>query len=189
MGTNMEIHHIGTKSIETIRLLLRRFKAEDAGDMFHNWASDPEVCKYLSWGPHKDPDASLKRVLNWVNNYSFDSTYVWAIELKDRKMVIGSISVEITNDTAKNCEVGYCIGRPYWNRGIMTEALRAVMHYLFYEVGYQTIQAKHDTLNIASGIVMQKAGMRFIRIEYHTGIRRDGSYYDLAVYAKNITDD
>lgn len=185
----MGIQHKGTKTIETVRLILRRFRLEDAEDMYWNWASDPEVCRYLSWGPHKDAEASLKRVTNWVNNYEQDSSYVWAIELKGKDMAIGSISVELSNDTARSCEVGYCIGRPYWNRGIMTEALRAVMHYLFYEVGYQMIQAKHDVLNKASGKVMQKAGMRFMKLEYRVGVRKDGSFYDCAVYARNISED
>lgn len=68
----------------------------------------------------------------------------------------------------------------------MTEALRAVMHFLFYEVGYEMIVAKHDTQNIASGRVMQKAGMEFVRVEAQAGKRKDGSYYDCAVYAKKI---
>lgn len=185
----MVIQHMGTRTIETVRLVLRRFRVEDSEDMFRNWASDPEVCKYLSWGPHRDSDDSLKRVIAWVNRYAYDSTYVWAIELKGKGMVIGSISVEFSNDTAATCEVGYCIGRAYWNRGIMTEALRAVMHYLFYEVGYRTIIAKHDTQNIASGKVMQKAGMLFLKIEYRAGVRRDGSFYDCAVYSKSISDE
>jgi ribosomal-protein-alanine N-acetyltransferase len=189
MGTVSGLRHKGTQTIETIRLILRRFRLEDAEDMFRNWAGDPEVCRYLSWGPYKDSDAAVKRITNWVNNYIFDYTYVWAIELKGKNMAIGSISVELTNDAARSCEVGYCIGRPYWNRGIMTEALRAVMHFLFFEVGYQNIMAKHDVLNTASGMVMQKAGMKFLKIEYQVGVRRDGSYYDCAVYSKNIADD
>ena len=185
----MLIRHQGTKVIETPRLVLQRFKTDDAEDMFYNWAGDPEVCKFLSWGPHKDVEVSRKRILNWISNYNFDNSYVWAIELKSKNTVIGSISVEISNETALSCEVGYCLGKEYWNRGIMTEALRAVMHYLFFEVGYQRIQAKHDVLNEASGKVMQKAGMTFDKYEYHVGVRRDGSYYDCAVYAKSISDE
>lgn len=188
-GEKMQMHHQGTKPIETIRLLLRRFKPEDTEDMFHNWASDPEVCRFLLWGPHLDVEATRKRITNWVNNYEMNHAYVWALELKSKGTVIGSISVEWSNDTSRSCEVGYCMAKLYWGRGIMTEALRAVMHYLFYEVGYQRIQAKHDILNIASGRVMQKAGMHLIKFEYHVGVRRDGSFYDCAVYVKNITDE
>jgi ribosomal-protein-alanine N-acetyltransferase len=157
--------------------------------MYHNWAGDPEVCKYLSWGPHKDAEVSRKRIINWINNYEYMNSYVWAIELKNKEMAIGSISVELSNDTALSCEVGYCIGRAYWGRGIMTEALIAIMHYLFYEVGYELIQAKHDVLNVASGKVMQKAGMQFSKTEYRVGVRRDGTYYDCAVYIKHRTDE
>lgn len=184
----MLIHHLGTQSIETLRLLLRRFRIEDSKDMFLNWANDPEVCKYLLWGPHKNEEASRRRIQQWVEHYELGNAYVWAITLKDSNIAIGSISVEISNDSSLSCEVGYCIGKAYWNRGILTEALRAVLHYLFYDVGYQRVQAKHDVQNIASGKVMQKAGMHFVKYEYHVGLRRDGSYYDCAVYEKHISD-
>ena len=185
----MLLNHQGTKTIETMRLILRKFQLEDAEDMFYHWASDPEVCKFLLWGPHKDVETSRRRIQQWVSNYERNNTYVWAIVLKGKNIAIGSISVEISNDSSLSCEVGYCIGKAYWSQGIMTEALRAMLHYLFYEIGYQRIQAKHDVLNVASGKVMQKAGMHFVKFEYHVGMRRDGSYYDCAVYAKNISDD
>jgi ribosomal-protein-alanine N-acetyltransferase len=157
--------------------------------MFMNWASDPEVCRFLSWGPHKDVLITQKRIEDWVRNYNNKNSYIWAIYLKGADKVIGSISVEISSESQQSCEIGYCIGKDYWNRGIMTEALLAVMHYLFYDVGYQKIQAKHDILNAASGKVMQKAGMRFEKIQYHMGVRRDGSIYDCAVYTKSIEDE
>jgi ribosomal-protein-alanine N-acetyltransferase len=185
----MSINHKGTQTIETMRLILRRFQLKDAKDMFDNWASDPLVCRYLSWGPHRELEDSRKRIVNWINNYGNENFYLWAIELKSDHTLIGSISLEISNEIDQSCEVGYCIGKSYWNRGIMTEALRAVMHYLFFEVGYIRIQAKHDVLNTASGKVMQKAGMHFAKTEYHVGTRRDGSRYDCDVYEKNITDE
>jgi len=188
MEKHMSINHKGTQSIETMRLILRRFCPEDAKDMYHNWAGDPIVCKYLSWGPHQSSEESLRRIMQWSSSYKNDNFYEWAIELKSRHIPIGSISVEVSNDLAESCEVGYCLGRQYWNKGIMTEALRTIMHFLFYEVGYQRIQAKHDVLNLASGKVMQNAGMQFVKIEAHVGIRRDGSRYDCAVYAKRIDD-
>lgn len=183
------LKHMGTNSIETLRLLLRRFNEYDAEDMYLNWAGDPEVVKFLPWGPHLDPSVTQKRIREWMPRYEYDHYYNWAICLKNTNTAIGSISVEIQKDTDLSCEVGYCIGKEYWSRGIMTEALRAVMHYLFYEVGYRKITARHDVLNVASGRVMQKCGMKFDKIIYHVSRRRDGSYCDCAVYTKNIWED
>ncbi len=180
----MQLHHLGTQPIETMRLQLRRFRAEDAEDMFYNWAGDPEVCKYLSWGPHPEVNVSRRRIAYWLSTYERNNSYVWAIESKFKKMVVGTISVEITDDSTSTCEVGYCLCKDYWGRGIMTEALHVVMHFLLNEVGYQRVIAKYDVQNIASGRVMQKAGMHFLKYEYRVGMRRDGSYYDCAVYER-----
>lgn len=178
------IKHIGTNSIETIRLVLRKFRTEDAFDMFKNWSSDIDTLKYLPWGPHSDVNVTHRRILSWVDSYKQLNVYNWAIYLKSNKQVIGSISVETSNDKEQSCEVGYCIGKSFWGRGIVVEALYAVMHYLFSEVGYEMIFAKHDVLNIASGRVMQKAGMHYVKTIHDVGRRRDGSMYDVDMYVK-----
>lgn len=178
------IKHIGTNSIETTRLLLRRFELLDTFDMYRNWAGDRETLKYLPWGPHSDVNVTYRRILSWVEKYKQPNMYNWAIFLKSDKQVIGSISVEISNDKEKSCEIGYCIGKNYWGREIVAEALRAVMHYMFYEVGYSMIFAKHDVLNVASGRVMQKVGMQFVKTIHNVGRRRDGSMYDVDMYVK-----
>ena len=180
--------HIGTNSIETMRLILRKFRPEDTFDMYKNWASDIETLRYLPWGPHSDVNVTHRRILSWVDNYEQANVYNWAIYLKSDRQVIGSISVEMTNNKEKSCEVGYCIGKSYWGRELVLEALRAVMHYLFYEVGYRKIFAKHDTYNIASGRVMQKAGMHYEKTIVDAGRRRDGSLYNLNMYVKYYYD-
>lgn len=180
--------HIGTNSIETMRLILRRFRPEDTFDMYKNWAGDIETLRYLPWGPHKDVNVTHRRILSWVENYKYPDVYNWAIYLKSDLQVIGSISVEMSNDKEKSCEIGYCIGKDYWGRELVLEALRAVMHYLFYEVGYRTIFAKHDTQNVASGRVMQKAGMHYERTISNVGRRRDGSLYNVDMYVKYYSD-
>ncbi len=185
----MNIQHKGTVTIETLRLILRRFEEKDASDMYLNWAGDPEVCKYLSWGPYSNEEVTRKRILAWISNYIRYNSYVWALELKRTGAAIGSISVEIADDKAGKCEVGYCLGKNYWKQGLMTEALVAVQHYLFYEIGYQTIQAKHDVLNIASGRVMQKAGMKYYKTLQQVGVRRDGTYYDCYLYVKHMDEE
>ncbi|NLL00501.1 MAG: GNAT family N-acetyltransferase [Clostridiales bacterium] len=178
------MNHIGTNSIETMRLILRRFRPEDTFDMYSNWASDIETLRYLPWGPHSDVNVTHRRILSWVANYEQANVYNWAIYLKTQKQVIGSISVEMSNDKEESCEVGYCIGKSFWGREIVVEALRAIMHYLFYEVGYKKIFARYDVLNTASGRVMQKVGMHYDRTMKDVGRRRDGSLYDVVIYVK-----
>ena len=107
----MNIQHKGTVRIETLRLILRPFKETDARDMYQNWAGDPDVCKYLSWGPHSSEEVSRKRIMAWVSNYFRMNSYVWALEMKRDQAVVGSISVEIADDIAGSCEIGYCLGK------------------------------------------------------------------------------
>ena len=153
--------HLGTKIIETRRLLLRPFTPEDGEAMFRNWASDPEVTKYLTWPTHTDPSVSSWVVEDWVSHYHEEKFYQWAIVLKDLGETIGSISVVKMNEEAQWVEIGYCIGRKWWHRGIMSEALDAVMKFFFEQVGVQRIQARHDPRNPNSGGVMRKCGMTY----------------------------
>jgi len=115
------INHIGTNSIETIRLILRRFKEEDTYDMHKNWASDKESLKFLSWGPYSDMGVTKGRIGTWIRQYDDKKVYNWAIYLKSIKEVIGQISVEISSDKEKSCEIGYCIGKEFWGREIVLD--------------------------------------------------------------------
>lgn len=153
--------HLGTVRIETPRLILRRFTMEDAPHMFQNWASDPEVTKYLTWPAHESLDVTNMVLSSWVADYEKAENYQWAIELKALGQPIGSISVVSRNDRAQLVHVGYCIGRNWWRQGIMTEALQAVMDFLFDEVGVNRIETRHDPNNPNSGRVMLKCGLKY----------------------------
>lgn len=158
----MMLTHIGTKTIETERLLLRRFRKEDAVPMFNNWANDPEVTKYLTWPAHKSVEETKMVIDGWIADQEKDDHYLWAIALRDEEsQPIGSISVVDHDDRVGKFHIGYCIGKQWWHQGIMTEALGAVMRFLFQEVGAQRIEAAHDPRNPHSGAVMRKCGMTF----------------------------
>ncbi len=153
---------IGTRTIETERLILRRYRIEDAEDMFENWASDPEVTGFLSWPTHKSADFTRSLLTQWVSYYEDGKTYNWGITLKGSDHVIGNIAVVERDQRTCSYEIGYCLGKAFWGRGIMPEALRAVIDYLFEgESDLQRIYATHDLRNSKSGRVMQKAGMHF----------------------------
>lgn len=151
--------HKGTQILTTQRLTLRPFTADDAADMFANWASDPEVTKFLTWPTHKSIDVS-KWVLNdWLPHYSELDYYSWAIVYEGH--AIGSISVVDHDDKVGKAQIGYCIGQSWWHMGIVCEALKAVIDFLFDEVGYARIEARHDPRNPHSGGVMKKCGMKY----------------------------
>jgi len=178
---------IGTKTIETDRLILRRFTLEDAERMFENWASDPEVTKYLTWEAHASVEDTRSILSDWVGRYGEGGFFEWAIEWKEIGQPIGSIGVVALDERIGEAEVGYCIGREYWGRGIMPEALRAVMDFLFDEVGASRVKAKHDAENPKSGRVMAKAGMIYEGTYRCAGYNNRG-IIDVVCYAMLASD-
>ncbi|WP_297417912.1 GNAT family N-acetyltransferase [Clostridium sp.] len=173
----------GTQQIETQRLILRRFEPSDSKYMYKNWATDSEVCKFLSWNPHKDLSETANIIEGWIKEYENADNYNWVIELKDIGEIIGQISIMQVNEKYSSCSVGYNISRQFYGNGIMTEALKAIISYLFKEVGMNRIEGRHNTLNPASGRVMQKSGMKFEGIMRQVQVNKFGEFYDLAVYS------
>ncbi len=151
----------GTERLETERLILRKLSLGDAESMFKNWASDDEVTKYLVWESHKNLEVTKEYLKNIVKEYENPKNFDWCIELKSIGEPIGTIGCKGLDENIKKIEVGYCIGRRWWGNGIMAEALKEVINFLIFKVGINRIEACHDVRNFASGIVMQKAGMRF----------------------------
>lgn len=155
------MNNLGTKTIETQRLILRQFRQADAEDVFKNWASDNEVTKYLTWPSHNTVEVSESIIDMWVKDYSDIKNYQWCIELKELGEAIGSIGVVDYKENIETVEIGYCIGRKFWNQGIASEALKALIKFFFEEVGANRIEARHDTLNTNSGKVMMKCGLKY----------------------------
>ncbi len=152
----------GTQRIETDRLILRRYVIEDADAMYKNWASDSEVTKFLTWQPHPSVEVSRGIIENWLKEYSDKKYYQWAIVLKDNgNEPIGGISVVHMNEDISMVHIGYCLGRAWWRRGIMSEALKAVTDFMFDTVEVNRVESRHDPRNPNSGKVMQKCGMKY----------------------------
>ena len=176
------MEHCGTKTIETERLILRRLCADDANAMFNNWASDPEVTKFLTWPPHESVDLTKKLLDIWTKEYEKDNFYQWGIALKPTNEVIGTISVVGWEEPIEAAKLGYCIGKDWWHQGITSEALAAVIKYLFQEVKCNRIEARHDIRNPHSGGVMKKCGMQYEGTLRSADINRLG-ICDVAQYA------
>jgi ribosomal-protein-alanine N-acetyltransferase len=159
-GTKM-LNHQGTKILETNRIILRPFQETDAKDMYQNWASDDEVTRFLTWPSHKDRKVSENITKLWITEYGKRENYQWAIEFKKIGQVIGSVSLMNIDNENESCEVGYCIGKTWWNQGIMTEVLTEIIRFACLEVGFERFVARHDILNPASGCVMLKCGLHY----------------------------
>jgi ribosomal-protein-alanine N-acetyltransferase len=175
--------HQGTKPLESERLLLRRFTAEDAGAMFENWASDPEVTKYLTWPAHTSVEVSKTVLADWIPNYERSDYYHWIIALKENgDMPVGSIGAVLQDDATEMVHIGYCIGRKWWNNGITSEALALLVAYFFNEVGVNRIESRHDPRNPHSGNVMKKCGLLYEGTHREADHNNQG-ICDAAVYA------
>lgn len=155
------MNHLGTVTLETPRLILRKFVLTDAACMYKNWTNDHQVTKFLTWPTHTSIQDSHDIIHLWMNEYANPKTYQWCIELKEIHEPIGTISVVHMNEEIDCVEIGYCIGRNFWNKGITLEAFAAVIRFLFEEVGVNRIEARHDTNNPNSGKVMMKCGLKY----------------------------
>ena len=140
--------------IRTQRLLLRPFELKDVKDVF-DYASDTEWSKFLPVAnPYtvRDAEAFVARQIlkNWDEKPRF------AIEFKG--VVFGSVRLTIEN-AHSIASLRYSIARPCWNRGLITEAVTAVVEWGFEELGLQKVYSRVDVANIASWRVMEKIGM------------------------------
>ena len=155
------MQHQGTITLETDRLILRRFSVTDAGAMYRNWASSEEVARFLTWEPHPDAEATAALLREWAAEYEKPDCYNWVLELKSEGMIIGNISVVRICEETKCAVLGWCMGTAWWGNGYMPEAAEAVLQYLFETVGMNRVCANHDISNPKSGRVMQKIGMQY----------------------------
>ena len=155
------MNHTGTVKLETNRLVLRKIRLTDTKMVYNNWASDSEVTKYLTWMSHDSIDVTNMIVNMWVNGYKNSNFYQWGIVVKEDNQLIGTISSVAIDEKAKSIEVGYCISKKYWNKGYVSEALKAVIDYFFNSVLVHSVKARCDKENIGSSKVMEKCKMKY----------------------------
>uniref|UniRef100_UPI0040576BE5 GNAT family N-acetyltransferase n=1 Tax=Agathobacter sp. TaxID=2021311 RepID=UPI0040576BE5 len=154
------MEHKGTVRLETERLVLRQFQADDAKVAFRNWMSDDKVTEFLRWPTHKDVEVSKSVMADWMEEYEKDKAfYQWAIVPKDLNEPIGTISVVDKNEKTDTVHIGYCIGSKWWKNGYVSEAFAGIIPFFFEEVKAKRIEAQHDPNNPNSGKVMQKCGL------------------------------
>ena len=146
--------------LETERLLMRPWKEEDAEECYR-YAKDPAVGPIAGWPPHNDIENSrqiIRDVLSKPETYAV----IW----KGTGLPVGSIGLKTgsaTDLTEKpdECEIGYWLGVPYWDRGIMTEAVREMLRHAFMDRGFRKVWAGYYDGNERSKRVQEKCGFRY----------------------------
>ena len=136
------------------RLLLRLPVPADAGTLFQRVARDPEVTKYLLWTPHPDV-AATRRVITERLNVE-DHARTWAILLRHSDEIIGMISGRLS--VRHSVEVGYCIGRRWWGKGLMFEALDMLVAALNADRHVYRVWATCNVDNARSAQLLERAG-------------------------------
>lgn len=145
--------------VRTQRLLLRRMTMRDAPDVYR-YARDPEVARHVLWETHQSIWDTRAYIRYLLYQYRSGEPGSWAIVLQETGRVVGTIGYMGYSADNSTVEVGYSLAREHWGKGLMTEALTAVIDETFRVLALHRIEAMHFTDNPASGRVMEKCGMR-----------------------------
>ena len=146
--------------LSTPRLLLRPFQEDDLADA-HAYASDPEVTRFMIWGPNtrEESRAFLDRKLAEQSVWPRADVSM-AVELVAERRLIGAFNLEIVDPVHRTAEFGYCLASVHWGRGYATEATGALIRHGFEVLGLHRIIGTCDTRNARSWRVMERLGLR-----------------------------
>ena len=167
-------------SLETARLVLRPFLLADAPEV-QRLAGERDVAATTLNIPHPYEDGMAEA---WIGahqeRYEQGELVNFAIVLRKDRTLIGAIGLSI-EQRHTSAEMGYWIGKPFWNRGYCTEAARAVVSYAFEVLRLNRVHASYMTRNPASGRVMEKVGMTYEGcLRQH--VKKWGVFEDLGMY-------
>ena len=159
---NHPAHASGSDVLMTQRLILRRWNQKDAEDLYR-YACDLDVGPIAGWLPHKNPDESRAVIRDVLNGRE-----AYAICLKEDRKAIGAIELKLNGhtdltDRDDECEMGYWLGKPFWGRGIVPEAVTEMLRRAFEDIGMQKVWVGYYEGNSKSKRVQEKCRFRFQR--------------------------
>lgn len=169
------------ENLKTPRLLLRKITMEDAELFYTRLGSSEAVTRYMLFQPHGDISESEASIEKALARCEAGTAYRWAMDLPGEGL-IGIIDLLRFDEENSACSFAYMIGQDYWGKGYGTEAVKTVFGFAFEKMELQRIEADHMAENPASGAVMRKAGMRYLRTDI-AKYEKNGVLHDAPVYA------
>ena len=149
-----ETRIVPPESFATARLVLRKPRAEDAPLIFSAYAQDPEVVRYLTFLPHRDLSDTNEAVERFLENWRTGKSYSWLMFRREGEELVGAISAR--EDQGIN--LGYCLARPFWGQGLMSEAVTAITQWAFSIPATFRVWAVCDCENEASARLLERNG-------------------------------
>lgn len=169
----------GTNEFSTKRLLMRRYRMDDARVLFEKFGCDPQMYEYSGWNPYATYEMAKETVQRFINAYGNPDFYGWAIEFQGN--LIGTIGAYDYDSEKNQIEIGISIERSLWGNGFAAESLTGLLQYLTEHEGIEVITAWCASENTGSMKAMQKAGMTQIAIE-KGALEVEGKKFDKLIY-------
>ena len=176
----IEVH--GTAELWTERLILRRYRLEDADDLYRYLGTDPAMYKYSGWNPYATREMAQETVRRFIDSYDDEHSYSWVMDIDD--VIVGTIGAYDYKDD--HIEVGFSIEPGWQGCGLATEALKKVLEYLTENEGIPCVTAWCAAENIGSKRVLEKAGMKLVRTE-KDGLAVGDKVYDKLIYEYKVS--
>lgn len=155
------MNFMGTKKLNTKRLLLKKLETASSEQLFKNVFSDKSVAAYMSWEQYKSEEDVKNYLAEWQRTYyeNLQECY-WGIFLKNNGELIGTIYLYPENINAELGFISYCQGSKYWGNGYMSEAVVAVLKFAFCEIGYNNIYSFCAESNTRSRHALERLGFK-----------------------------
>ena len=183
IGSIEEIVPHGSAELWTEHLVLRRYRPDDAGQLYECLGSDPKMHKYSGWNPYATPEMAQETVRRFIDSYHDERSYSWVMDVNGDDVVAGTIGAY--DYGLDQIEVGFSVGRSWQGRGFATEALKTVLQYLTENEGIRCVTAWCATENTGSRKVSEKSRMQLVNIE-RDGLFVDGRMYDKMIYEYRV---